>query len=111
MVAQVAKRHAVPFVVLVGLHKLSPTFPQDPQLSLSDLQGPQALLEPNVLSTALAHGHGDTYVQVVNPKFDYIPHHLISLLVTDTGGHNPSYVYRLLAQYYYPEDYILEDVN
>ena len=29
MVALAAKKHAIPFVVLVGLHKLSPHFPHD----------------------------------------------------------------------------------
>ncbi len=32
MVALAAKRHSIPFVVLVGLHKLSPLFPTDPDL-------------------------------------------------------------------------------
>lgn len=33
MVALAAKRHSVPFVVLVGLHKLSPLFPHDPDVT------------------------------------------------------------------------------
>lgn len=33
MVALAAKRHSIPFVVLVGLHKLSPLFPQDTDLT------------------------------------------------------------------------------
>lgn len=33
MVALAARKHSVPFVVLVGLHKLSPLFPHDPDLS------------------------------------------------------------------------------
>ncbi len=32
MVALSARRHSIPFVVLVGLHKLSPLFPTDPDL-------------------------------------------------------------------------------
>ncbi len=39
--------------------------------------------------------------------FDYVPPELISLFVTDTGGYTPSYVYRLLAEYYSREDYTL----
>ena len=45
--------------------------------------------------------------QVPNPIWDYIPPELISLFVTDTGGHTPSYVYRLLAEFYSREDYTL----
>ncbi len=41
--------------------------------------------------------------------FDYVPPELVSLLVTDIGGHIPSYVYRLLAEYYSREDYTLEN--
>lgn len=39
-------------------------------------------------------------VHIPSPMFDYIPPHLISLFVTDTGGYTPSYVYRLLTEYY-----------
>jgi translation initiation factor eIF-2B subunit beta len=35
MVALAAKRHSVPFVVLVGLHKLSPLFPHDPDVAFN----------------------------------------------------------------------------
>jgi translation initiation factor eIF-2B subunit beta len=46
-------------------------------------------------------------VEVHNPAYDYIPPNLVSLFVTDTGGYTPSYVYRLLAEYYSREDYVL----
>jgi translation initiation factor 2B subunit (eIF-2B alpha/beta/delta family) len=35
MVALAAKRHSVPLVVLVGLHKLSPLFPHDPDVTFN----------------------------------------------------------------------------
>ena len=35
MVALAARKHSVPFVVLVGLHKLSPLFPHDPDLAFN----------------------------------------------------------------------------
>lgn len=47
-------------------------------------------------------------IEVHNPAYDYIPPHLISLFVTDTGGYTPAYVYRLLAEYYSREDYSLD---
>lgn len=34
-VALAAKRHQIPFVVLVGLHKLSPLFPHDPDVTFN----------------------------------------------------------------------------
>jgi hypothetical protein len=39
-------------------------------------------------------------LHVPNPAFDYIPPELISLFITDAGGYTPSYVYRLLTEYY-----------
>eukprot|EP00960_Hanusia_phi_P060394 764495-Hanusia_phi.AAC.4 len=62
-------------------------------------------------------------VRVLNPTSDYVPpgvrgrrggrggrregrelangsSELVSLFITNAGGHNPSYIYRLLAEYY-----------
>ena len=44
--------------------------------------------------------------------YDYIPPELISLYITDHddfGGLNPSYVYRLLSEYYDPDDLYYEE--
>jgi len=129
MVALAAKRHSVPFVVLVGLHKLSPLFPHDPEVGLNDFKSPAAVLDFDAVAEAYAaaaaasaSGGGGAdgggaaaaaaaavaSLEVHNPTFDYVPPHLVSLLVTDTGGYTPSYVYRLLAEYYSREDYVLE---
>ena len=43
--------------------------------------------------------------------FDYVAPELISLFVTDTGGYTPSYVYRLLAEYYSSQDWMLDDMH
>ena len=47
------------------------------------------------------------HVHVIAPAYDYVAPELISLFVTDTGGYTPSYVYRLLAEYYSAQDYRL----
>ena len=47
------------------------------------------------------------FSHVVHPTLEYVPPELISLFITDTGGHTTSYVYRLLAEYYTREDYAL----
>lgn len=52
-------------------------------------------------------GRNTAFTHVVNPSLDYIPPELISLFITDTGGHTTSYVYRLLAEYYTREDFAL----
>lgn len=33
------------------------------------------------------------------------------MMNSGTGTHSPSYIYRLLAEYYNPEDYVLEEVD
>lgn len=50
---------------------------------------------------------GPPPLHVHAPRVDYVPPELIALFVTDTGGYTPSYVYRLLAEYYSRADYAL----
>ena len=45
-----------------------------------------------------------TRVEVASPEFDYVPPELVSLFVTNQGGHQPSYIYRLLTEFYSPAD-------
>jgi translation initiation factor eIF-2B subunit beta len=40
LVALAAQRHSIPFVVLVGLHKLSPLFPHDPEVVFNGEEEP-----------------------------------------------------------------------
>lgn len=57
LVAMAAKRHAVPFVVLVGIYKLTPQFPHEPGLSFNELRSPAAVLpyqDESLLSMELA---------------------------------------------------------
>lgn len=52
MVASAAKRHSVPFVLLVGIYKLSPNFPHEPGVSFNDFKEPSDVLpysDPAVL--------------------------------------------------------------
>ena len=45
--------------------------------------------------------------QVAAPAFDVLPPDLLALYVTNNGSHQPSYMYRLLAEYYHPHDHHL----
>ncbi|KAG6543346.1 hypothetical protein Mapa_015260 [Marchantia paleacea] len=108
MVALAARRHAVPFVVLTGLHKLCPLYPHNPYSLLNDMKSPSEILDFGEFSDCLNGATGGPQSHVFNPTFDYIPPELVSLFITDTGGHNPSYVYRLVAEYYSPEDIVLQ---
>jgi translation initiation factor eIF-2B subunit beta len=122
--AAAAKAHAVPFVVLTGLYKLCPLFAFD-QDTINEHHSPADVL-------SFESGEFDA-VEVTNPAFDYIPPELVracarslslsppapraltlarrvaqvSLLITNDVSQSPSYIYRILSQYYNPEDYEL----
>uniref|UniRef100_A0A2P2LDV5 Translation initiation factor eIF2B subunit beta n=2 Tax=Rhizophora mucronata TaxID=61149 RepID=A0A2P2LDV5_RHIMU len=110
MVALAAQKHAVPFVVLAGSHKLCPLYPHNPEVLLNELRSPSELLDFGEFSDCLDFGTGSSspLLHVVNPTFDCVPPKLVSLFITDTGGHNPSYMYRLIADYYSADDLVVQ---
>lgn len=102
-----AKLHEVPVVCVTGLYKLSPLYPYD-QDTFNVQLSPSGILPFEDADTA-------DKVNVANPRFDYIPPDLVNLYVTNfsvvpslrSGSHQPSYIYRLLNEYYCQEDYTL----
>ncbi|MCO5576346.1 hypothetical protein L7F22_030155 [Adiantum nelumboides] len=108
MVALAARRHAVPFVVLAGMYKLCPLYPHNPSVLVNEMKSPSQILEFEDMPQYVEDALGGPALHATNPSFDYIPPELVSLFITDMGGHNPSYIYRLVAEYYSPEDYSLE---
>ncbi|XP_059281339.1 uncharacterized protein LOC132035015 [Lycium ferocissimum] len=109
MVALAAQKHAVPFVVVAGIHKLCPSYPHNPEVCLNDMRSPAELLEFGQFSNCMEFGmDSGAPLQVVNPGFDYVAPELVSLLITDIGGHNPSYMYRLISDYYSADDFDLQ---
>uniref|UniRef100_A0AAZ1X0Q5 Translation initiation factor eIF2B subunit beta n=1 Tax=Oreochromis aureus TaxID=47969 RepID=A0AAZ1X0Q5_OREAU len=46
-------------------------------------------------------------VNVHCPVFDYVLPELITLFISNIGGHAPSYIYRLMSELYHPEDHEL----
>ena len=68
------------------------------------------LLRFNVLLSPepmLRYNEGLANVDAPNPAYDYVPPELVSLLITNSGPSHPSYIYRLLAEYYHQEDHVL----
>ncbi|XP_020237955.1 translation initiation factor eIF-2B subunit beta [Cajanus cajan] len=108
MVALAAQRHAVPFVVLAGSHKMCPLYPHNPQVLLNEFRSPSELLDFGEFSDLLDYSTGAGSLDVVNPVFDYVPPNLVSLFITETGGHNSSYMYRLIADYYSANDLVMK---
>ncbi|KAK4341668.1 hypothetical protein RND71_040169 [Anisodus tanguticus] len=84
MVALAAQKHAVPFVVVAGIHKLCPSYPHNPEVCLNDMRSPAELLEFGQFSNCMEFGmDSGAPLQVVNPGFDYVAPELVSLLITD----------------------------
>lgn len=99
LIASAAKHHSTPICVVAGLYKLTPIYPENHE-TFNLIGNPDAILNYN-------NGELMNSVDVVNPQFDYVPPPFVSLFITNTGGHPPSYVYRLLRELYDQADYDL----
>jgi translation initiation factor eIF-2B subunit beta len=109
MMAVAAKAHRLPLVVLAGHYKLSPIFPVNP-LQFSDMVSPSSLIPYEMVQKINPQKHlGPDAAQfhVINPHCDYVPPSAIHTYITNNGVHSPSYIYRLMAELYNPEDYEL----
>jgi translation initiation factor eIF-2B subunit beta len=100
MVALAAAHNSVPLVCLTGMFKLCPMYPHEGQDTLQDLVSPSSVIDYAELSDQVM-----AKVEFVNPVHDYIPPNLINLYVTNIGAFQPSYIYRLLAEYYHNDDW------
>lgn len=98
-VALAAKHCSVPVFVLAPLYKLTPQY-----LCSYDQDGFNSYIAPDGVLDFSDH---PTLSQIKRycPVFDYVPPELITLFISNTGGHAPSYVYRLLSELYHPDDY------
>lgn len=104
LLAEAARYHSVPFVVCVGSYKISPQHITD-KTSINDLTSPGQILRFDQVDSICK---AKVDVQVQNPSLDYIPPELVSLLLTNHGGHIPSYIYRLLSECYDQGDLTLK---
>lgn len=97
MVVLAANQNSVPVVCLTDMFKLTPLFPHEGQDTLNDFLSPMSVVgysQWTMETSTLAQA------DFVNPVHDYIRPELISLYVTNVGSFQPSYIYRLLAEYY-----------
>ncbi|TKX18691.1 putative translation initiation factor eIF-2B subunit beta [Elsinoe australis] len=95
-IAQAAKVHQTPVVVLSGVYKLSPVYPFDTE----------DLIEYGDPGKVVGFEDGEVVegVEVLNPIFDYVESEAVGLYITNLGGHAPSYLYRIVADHYRVED-------
>mmetsp|Transcript_13307 Transcript_13307/g.27289 ORF Transcript_13307/g.27289 Transcript_13307/m.27289 type:complete len:514 (-) Transcript_13307:39-1580(-) len=102
--ALAAHENRVPVVVVTSIgFKLCPSYPHYGQDTYQDLQSPSVLLPPD----PEAYWLDGSKVDLVSPVHDYIGPELVSLFVTNIGGYQPSYVYRLLVELYCPDDPVI----
>mmetsp|Transcript_10659 Transcript_10659/g.25656 ORF Transcript_10659/g.25656 Transcript_10659/m.25656 type:complete len:430 (+) Transcript_10659:213-1502(+) len=97
LVTLAAAENAVPVVCLTGMFKLTPLFPHEGQDTLNDLVSPGSVVD--------YASQQDQNVDFVNPLYDYIRPEHINLYVTNVGSFQPSYIYRLLSEYYDQDDW------
>jgi translation initiation factor eIF-2B subunit beta len=96
VIAQAAKVHQTPVVVVSGVYKLSPVYPFDFE----------SLIEHGDPSKVVGYEDGELVdkIDVDNPLYDYVPAELVDLYITNLGGHAPSYLYRIVSDHYRKED-------
>lgn len=100
VVALAAHHHNVPVVCVTGMFKLCPMYPHEGQDTLNDLVSPAVVVDLEDMRDELLAD-----VEFVAPVHDYIKPEHISVYVTNMGTFQPSFVYRLLAEYYHADDW------
>ncbi len=100
LVALAAKHNSVPVVCTTGLFKLCPTFPHEGQDTMNDLLSPSSVMEYAEVQAKLLED-----IEFVNPLHDIIKPEHVDLFITNVGSFQPSFLYRLLAEYYHSDDW------
>ena len=93
-----ARHYSVPCIVLGAAYKLTPKFlPAGQTLSASCLESPAV-----VLQGLEAESRGK--VRCINPTKSFVAASLVTLVISNTSGYSPSYVYRQMGELYHQED-------
>lgn len=100
-IALAAKHYSTPMIVCAAVFKLSPEF-----LCSYDQDAFNKFVSPEEVMK-FSEGEILSKVQIHNPVFDYVPPELVTLYIFNIGGTAPSYVYRLLSEFYHPDDHDL----
>ncbi|GKY95593.1 hypothetical protein MPSEU_000520600 [Mayamaea pseudoterrestris] len=100
VVALAAQYHSVPVVCVTGMYKLCPMYPHEGQDTLNDLISPNVVVDYVSMRDKLMAD-----VEYIAPLHDYIKPEHISVYVTNMGTFQPSFIYRLLAEYYHADDW------
>ncbi|UZJ51243.1 hypothetical protein CBS101457_000563 [Exobasidium rhododendri] len=119
MVAEAARAHSTPTVVLAGVYKVCPDWAWVgigtslvnrsgmSSVNVYSSQGLKCSNEGSPLDVVNFDEEGADQVEIVNPIWDYVDPDAIDLLLTNVGEHPVSLVYRLLSENYDAQDLIL----
>lgn len=99
IIANAAHKHQIPVIVVSGVYKLSPQYPYEFE-SLIEYGNADHVVD------VIEFGEGNLVekLEAENPLYDYVPPNLVDLYITNLGAHAPSYLYRIVADHYKPED-------
>lgn len=100
LIALAAHHNSVPVVCVTGMFKLCPMYPHEGQDTLNNLLSPSSVINYTEMRDPRMND-----VEFVNPMYDYIKPEYINLYVTNVGSFQPSFTYRLLAEYYHYDDW------
>ena len=75
-------------------------YPHEGQDTLQELVSPSSIIDYSEMSNQTI-----SKLELLNPVHDYIKPDLVKLYVTNIGAFQPSYIYRLLAEYYSSDDW------
>ncbi|KAM0745589.1 nagb/rpia/CoA transferase-like protein [Meredithblackwellia eburnea MCA 4105] len=90
-----ASKLRVPVVVCGGMFKFTPIYVgEEVGWSMRDLKSPSGVLRDQLVD------EGEEETEVLNPYYDVVPAELVSLYITNLGGHPSSLLYRLLSDMY-----------
>lgn len=95
-VCECAQQYRTPVLSVTGLYKLSPRYPFDIE-SLIEVGDTGKIVD-------FTDHEMVEKVEVMNPLYDYIPPNQVDIYVTNLGGFAPSFLYRLVLDYYSPLD-------
>jgi translation initiation factor eIF-2B subunit beta len=97
--AMAAKSCMIPVCVCIGLFKLSPMQPNGTE-QFDLCVSPESVLDLNDIDM--------NNVDAINPQMEYVSPDLVTLFVTNVGPHPPSYMEKLLPDFYSTDDNTLE---
>lgn len=88
-----ARRLGVPVAVVSGMYKFGREYLAGEEWGMRDLGSPEEVLKPGEVE------EGEE-TEVLNPYYDVVPAELVSLYITNLGGHPSSLLSRLLTEQY-----------